>query len=1014
MSSLWKRYKKGLPCPICGKDSACSQHAEGWVKCMRAGPGAIAVVPGWEYERAITKAGLDGSVAFKWVPPGGVREVTPFQKAEAEKEDQQYAVWTVEEATRNWHRAGQGDREGKGANHPRLKKYLGEARCLPLERLPLGQLPKCLRFAPRCLHSGSRAKGTRVEWPAMVAAYEHGIPELKNLQNETKQRYVAIHRTFLSRATADKIGKEEGPGGDARMTLGRELIPDFSSPIVLSDNYRSGVLIVGEGIETTMGGWLTRADHAAAWAMRDRGHLMNMPLRDELFTWGGERSIHTVVILEDLDRSRDGQKACMVLEDRIRKRAPHVSVVLAKIRPEDWPTLAEKDADGDVWPAGDAKSSDWNDPYKIATPEEVEAALWRGVNLDANAARAARIASEPPVVEVGVTEGESGQDGCEAGGDARPTEAGGGGSGSGPPGEPPKGGAESAAGGDGDRPRAKRPVIPEDRLDQAERYLSMVEMGEGASAFPQVTYWQDRWYEYTGRHWVEMSPSKLFGRVQRWLRGCWTRHRGEVVPASTLPEDVGHVTKSLAGLVFNDCEQMPAWMDLGVREGGSVDLASAVRRRGSAGMDQKRQLVAYANGLVDLRELAEGRYTVHPHCPQWFSASVRDFAVPAGDEIAAAWAAHHDGDSTLIGEIIEAKCPKWLAFLREITDEDDAWIDSLGEFFGQSLSGRRLVHKVPLIIGPQRAGKGTIDKVWQMVVGERNVVATSFRAMTRQFHWSAWVGKNLAVMSDAKVSHMIDSTEAVDKIKMVSGDDAVEVEWKNDKVIRSMRLPATLVIYSNDTPNLRDESTALAHRFVFLPLTKTYLGREDMGLIERLSEELEGITLWALAGYKRLLGRVRVKAGVTEPAVSEDQREGFKRLSSPVRAFVEDHVQVTESDADVVWQPDAFAAWQRWCENGGNAPGSLERFAAAIYGMFPQCRVPKGSGDGSQTGRVRLIRANADGVRLSRNVRVFRRMKLVDLPPGVRRPEWTGESVSEKAQQQWLKPEQDDDDPPPF
>ena len=50
-------------------------------------------------------------------------------------------------------------------------------------------------------------------------------------------------------------------------------------------------------------------------------------------------------------------------------------------------------------------------------------------------------------------------------------------------------------------------------------------------------------------------------------------------------------------------------------------------------------------------------------------------------------------------------------------------------------------------------------------------------------------------------------------------------------------------------------SGALASRFIVMPLTNSFYGREDLGLTDRLLGELSAILSWAISGWQRLRER---------------------------------------------------------------------------------------------------------------------------------------------------------------
>ena len=57
---------------------------------------------------------------------------------------------------------------------------------------------------------------------------------------------------------------------------------------------------------------------------------------------------------------------------------------------------------------------------------------------------------------------------------------------------------------------------------------------------------------------------------------------------------------------------------------------------------------------------------------------------------------------------------------------------------------------------------------------------------------------------------------------------------------------------SNDLPRFSAVSAPLAERLVILRLSRSWFGREDPGLFERLAAEVPGVLRWAIEGWQRL------------------------------------------------------------------------------------------------------------------------------------------------------------------
>jgi putative DNA primase/helicase len=84
---------------------------------------------------------------------------------------------------------------------------------------------------------------------------------------------------------------------------------------------------------------------------------------------------------------------------------------------------------------------------------------------------------------------------------------------------------------------------------------------------------------------------------------------------------------------------------------------------------------------------------------------------------------------------------KWLQFLHQIWPEDEESIAALQEFFGYVLSGRTDLHKIMLLIGPTRSGKGTIARVLERLLGKGNVAGPTLASLGTNFGLSPLLGK---------------------------------------------------------------------------------------------------------------------------------------------------------------------------------------------------------------------------------------------------------------------------------
>jgi putative DNA primase/helicase len=194
------------------------------------------------------------------------------------------------------------------------------------------------------------------------------------------------------------------------------------------------------------------------------------------------------------------------------------------------------------------------------------------------------------------------------------------------------------------------------------------------------------------------------------------------------------------------------------------------------------------------------------------------------------------------------------------------------------------------------------------------------------------IGKSLAIISDARLSGRSDTANVVEHLLAISGEDAQTIDRKNLEPV-TCTLPTRFVILSNELPRLHDSSGALVSRLVMLRLTRSFLGREDHGLTEKLLAELPGILLWSIEGYKRL----RQFGRFIQPRTSTELIEEMEGLASPVSLFVRDCCQV--GDAEEIERSELYAAYQEWAKKNGK--GFIEDqagFGRALRAFIPTLR----------------------------------------------------------------------------
>ncbi|HET9265160.1 MAG TPA: phage/plasmid primase, P4 family [Vicinamibacterales bacterium] len=405
-------------------------------------------------------------------------------------------------------------------------------------------------------------------------------------------------------------------------------------------------------------------------------------------------------------------------------------------------------------------------------------------------------------------------------------------------------------------------------------------------------------HRWTGMSWPELELRDVRSAVYQFLeRSQYVQPTEGVKPFAPNRKKVDDVIDALRAIVLLDSSaDAPTWAPP-----FSDDPPAA-------------QIVSMANGLLHVPTR-----TLLPHTPRVFN--------------------HHSLPFSF--EVDAPEPSAWLEFLRQLWVDDEASIATLQEAMGYILGGDTRLQKIFLLVGPKRAGKGTIGRVLTGLLGGHNVAAPTLANLATNFGLQPLINCPLALIADARLSSWGDGKIVVERLLSISGEDSLTVDRKYRDPWTG-RLPTRFVILTNELPRLADASGALASRFIALVLTRSFYGGEDVRLTDRLLSEAPAIFNWALQGLDRLNARghfVNPEAGVEAIQQLED-------LSSPVLAFIRDSCQVGPFEVKV---ERLWLAWKRWCESDNRHAGTREVFGRDLRAAVPTVRRVKAR---SEDGRI--------------------------------------------------------------
>jgi putative DNA primase/helicase len=324
------------------------------------------------------------------------------------------------------------------------------------------------------------------------------------------------------------------------------------------------------------------------------------------------------------------------------------------------------------------------------------------------------------------------------------------------------------------------------------------------------------------------------------------------------------------------------------------------------GWDADPWLLGVANGVVDLRTgaLREGRpddrITMHSPAPY----------EP------------------------EARCPRWLAFLREVFGDDDELIDFIWRACAYSLTGLTNEECHFLCWGSGCNGKGTFQRVQRDILGDyaANTPFSTLEMSSRNSipnDLAALYGKRLVTASE--LNEAVRLNEA--RMKMLAGQDPVTARFLHGEFFTFVP-NAKFWLAVNHKPIVNDDSTGFWRKIRLIPFTRCFEGRADRNLKDVLKPEYPGILAWMVDGCLEWQRR-----GLEPPQSVRAATDQYRAESDPIADFLRD--RCATGPELIARAGELYLAYQSWAVKQGLK--EREQLSATRFGRLMGQRFPKDS-----------------------------------------------------------------------
>lgn len=277
----------------------------------------------------------------------------------------------------------------------------------------------------------------------------------------------------------------------------------------------------------------------------------------------------------------------------------------------------------------------------------------------------------------------------------------------------------------------------------------------------------------------------------------------------------------------------------------------------------------------------------------------------------------------------KAKCPKFKAFLKRITNHDKKLMRYIRKCVGYSLTGLTKEQVFFFCHGQSgRNGKSTLINLVRDMLGDYGCHTPTETLMTKQYDnaisndQARLAGVRMVTAIEANFNRQLDEA----KIKAMTGGEKITARFMRQEFFEYT--PAfKLWLVANDRPRVRGTDTALWRRIRVIPFNAEIPEEEqNKELPAELREEWPGILAWAVRGCIDWQ-----KEGLNPPEATIQAGKDWANAADHLKRFV-DEMLLEEQGSQIAAQV-MYECYEKWCIRNGEAVFSLSKFKEALISV---------------------------------------------------------------------------------
>lgn len=301
-----------------------------------------------------------------------------------------------------------------------------------------------------------------------------------------------------------------------------------------------------------------------------------------------------------------------------------------------------------------------------------------------------------------------------------------------------------------------------------------------------------------------------------------------------------------------------------------------------------------------------------------------------------------------------ATCPNWLAFLRQIFDNNTHLIDYIQRAVGYALTGVIREQCLFFLHGGGANGKSTFLSVVQDIIGDYGRDTPTESLMIKQ---NEGISNDIARLKGARMVTAVeteaDKRMAESLVKRLTGGDTITARFMRQEFFQ-FRGTFKIFLAANHKPAIWGTDDAIWRRIKLIPfLVEIPEEDQDPELADKLKQEGQGILTWLVEGCRQWQDN-----GLGEPSEVIKATEYYRNEMDYLGGFLTDCCVMDSTGSESAGL--IYRIYLQYCEENKEKPLSQTKFGRLLS---ERPRIKKTSEGHAKTRVYQGLTLNADVLR---------------------------------------------------